>query len=86
MTKKPIYDVDPFDFGFTAVSEKDVAAGLFDEATSESQLKVQKMYNMILPLLQNLKKNADTNEYILWPNRAEKIDEFITILDKFVES
>lgn len=86
MSKKPIYDTDPFDFGFTAVSEKDVAAGLVNEATSESQLKVQKMYNMILPLLQNLKKDADTQEYIFWPNRAEKIDEFITILDKLVKS
>jgi hypothetical protein len=31
---------------------------------------------MVLPLLNNLAKDADKNAYIHWPNRATKIEEF----------
>ena len=38
--------------------------------------KLDKLYNAILPLLTNLEKDADTREYLYWPNRTEKIEQF----------
>lgn len=72
-------DIDQFDFGFTAVDEKELDAVQKLETTSskadELEDKLNKLYNSILPLLSNLKKNPE-KEYILWPNRTEKIEEF----------
>lgn len=65
---------DDFDFGFTTVSE-DVFA-LAEAATQEGQQKAETIYKMVLPLLNNLVKDADQNAYIHWPNRAEKIEAF----------
>jgi len=72
-----------FDFGFTAVDENELEAGQKATTKVEStsskaedlEEKLNKLYNAILPLLTNLKKNPD-KEYILWPNRTEKIEEF----------
>lgn len=82
------FQLDDFDFGFSTVSENDlknreneIAKQVHSQVTQTAEQKVQRMYKMILPLLQNLKKDADTNEYIYWPNRAEKIDEFIKKLE-----
>lgn len=72
---------EEFDFGFTTVSESD-----FKEKETVIQNKVDKMYKMILPLLKNLKKDSDKNEYIYWPNRAIKIDEFINKLEQIIKS
>ena len=72
-------DIDQFDFGFTAVDEKELDAVQKLETTSskadELEDKLNRLYNSILPLLSNLKKNPE-KEYILWPNRTEKIEEF----------
>ena len=76
-------DLNKFDFGFTAVDENELEAVQKTssklEATgnkaSELEDKLNKLYNSILPLLTNLKKNPE-KEYILWPNRTEKIEEF----------
>tara|TARA_R110000796_G_scaffold205364_1_gene321373 strand:+ start:759 stop:1067 length:309 start_codon:yes stop_codon:yes gene_type:complete len=47
------------------------------KATNDDNLeKLDKLYNAILPLLANLEKDADTREYLYWPGRAEKIEEF----------
>lgn len=65
---------DDFDFGFTTVSED-----VFTQAqltVEESQAKAEAMYKLILPLLNNLAKDADKNAYIHWPNRREKIEAF----------
>ena len=43
------------------------------------------MYNMIMPLLNNLKKNPDKPN-IVWPDRQKKIDEFIKKLDDVLNS
>jgi hypothetical protein len=69
-----ITELDDFDFGFTTVSE-DVFAQA-EAATQEGQLKAEQIYKMVLPLLNNLAKDADKNAYIHWPNRAAKIEEF----------
>ena len=72
-------DLNKFDFGFTAVDENELEAVQKTssklEATgnkaSELEDKLNNLYNAILPLLSNLKKNPE-KEYILWPNRTEK--------------
>ena len=72
-----------FDFGFTAVDENELEAvqKVTTEASSasaslqETEDKLNKLYNAILPFLTNLKKNPE-KEYILWPNRTEKIEAF----------
>ena len=78
-----------FDFGFTAVdeSELDVAQKATQAAstTEATQAKLDKLYNAIIPLLNNLKKNPE-KEYILWPNRIEKVESFEEVLYKIYSS
>ena len=45
-------------------------------SNADNLQKLDKLYNAILPLLTNLEKDADTREYLYWPGRAEKIEEF----------
>jgi len=74
---------DFFDFGFTAVDESELQAvqdaqkaiGDVSVAATTSQEKLDKLYNAITPLLNNLKKNPE-KEYILWPNRIDKVEAF----------
>ena len=47
----------------------------------ETKEKLKQVENLIIPLLRNLLKNPE-KEYILWPNRAEKINKQI---DKILE-
>jgi len=78
---------DFFDFGFTAVDESELEA--VQKATTQAtvvastadatQAKLDKLYNSITPLLNNLKANPE-KEYILWPNRVEKVEQFEQIL------
>tara|TARA_B100000925_G_scaffold280734_1_gene251740 strand:- start:822 stop:1082 length:261 start_codon:yes stop_codon:yes gene_type:complete len=76
-----------FDFGFTAVDETELEAvqkisQKNDEAVTaamSTQEKLDGLYNAIIPLLNNLKRNPE-KEYILWPNRLEKVEEFETKL------
>ena len=75
-------DLD-FDFGFTAVDEEELeAVQKVNKKAEESQStatsvqdKLDKLFNAITPLLTNLKKNPE-KEYILWPNRLEKVEQF----------
>lgn len=69
---------DDFDFGFTTISETDITAGQ-DQITKQ----LQALYNAIIPLLKNLQSNPD-KDYINWPNRVEKIQEFKSKIDKIV--
>ena len=85
-------DLLKFDFGFTAVDESELEAfkTIKSEATSASaevealEEKVSRLYNAILPLLTNLKKDPD-KDYILWPNITEKIDAFEYHIRKIIE-
>ena len=78
---------DDYDFGFTAVDENELevvqkAAETVSSASStaeELQAKIDKLYNAITPLLNNLKKNPE-KEYIFWPNRIDKVEQFETHL------
>ena len=74
---------DIFDFGFTAVDEDELqavqdaqkAAGDVAVEAKSTQDKIDRLYNAIVPLLNNLKKNPE-KDYILWPNRLEKGEAF----------
>ncbi len=84
---------DFFDFGFTAVDETELKA--VQEATQKvetvattanvTQDKLDKLYNAVVPLLNNLKANPE-KEYILWPNRVEKVEQFEDHLYKIYSS
>lgn len=81
---------DDFDFGFTAVTEEELA--VVQEAQAEVvttkegvdklQQKCDTLYNMIKPLLNNLAANPE-KDYIYWPGkvRMTKIEEFTDKLD-----
>ena len=72
-----------FDFGFTAVNEEELEAVKTATKKAESvsttasaaKIKLDKLYNAITPLLNNLKKNPE-KEYILWPDRLSKVEAF----------
>ncbi len=85
-------DLLDFDFGFTAVYKNELEAvqSVKSEATSASATaqeledKLNKLYNSILPLLTNLKKNPE-KEYILWPNRVAKIEQFEDLISGIIK-
>lgn len=96
MTKKD-YDIENA-FGFTIVSEEELKKHeeylrkkveeqsiIVQKTSTELTDKLHAMRNMIMPLLVNLAKDPDKS-YIFWPNRVEKINEFIQKIDKFIES
>ena len=74
---------DMFDFGFTAVDEDELqavqqTAALANDAeqlATTTQERLDKLYNAVIPLLNNLKQNPE-KDYILWPNRLEKVEQF----------
>lgn len=80
---------DIFDFGFTAVDEDELQAvqdakktiGDVEVTANVNQEKLDKLYNAIVPLLNNLKKNPE-KEYILWPDRLKKVEAFEDYLQK----
>jgi len=72
-----------FDFGFTLVDEDELdTVQEIEQKVSESsttaeqtQVKLDKLFSAIQPLLNNLKANPE-KELIKWPNRLEKIEAF----------
>ncbi len=84
---------DFFDFGFTAVDETELEA--VQKATAEvsqvastattTQDKLDRLYNAVIPLLTNLKKNPE-KEYILWPDRLSKVEAFEDKLTEIYKS
>jgi|TARA_B100001094_G_C17588402_1_gene510766 hypothetical protein len=85
-------DIEKFDFGFTAVDESELEA--VQKTTTKLQTtsskaedleeKLNKLYNAILPLLSNLKMNPE-KEYILWPNRVEKVEQFEDMISEIIK-
>lgn len=84
-----------FDFGFTVVDEEELAVVTEIQAEKEKverkvtlassekeklDNKINSLYNMFQPLLNNLAANPE-KEYIFWPNRLEKIEEFRDKID-----
>ena len=80
-----------FDFGFTAVDENELEAvqQLAQTATTSGaevqklEAKVSKLHDAVVPLLNNLKANPE-KDYIYWPNRTLKIDQFEVVLQKII--
>ena len=54
----------------------DEAEQVFSDTLEEHQKRINNLLKAITPLLNNLAKDADTKEYIHWPNRKAKIEEF----------
>jgi uncharacterized protein Yka (UPF0111/DUF47 family) len=83
---------DIFDFGFTAVDESELEA--VRKATAEVnntsaevealENKLNNLYNAILPLLSNLKANPE-KDYIYWPNRVGKVEQFEDKLSSIIK-
>ena len=84
------YLTSDFDFGFTAVDEGEVVDPIITdvEASASEDLekrlqqaseiyasKLHQVEKLIIPLLMNLLKDADTKEYIKWPNRRPVIEK-----------
>ena len=75
--------MDDLDFGFSLVDEDELeavqkATVKVEAATTTSaaaQAKIDQLYNMIMPLLNNLQKNPE-KEYVYWPNRVDKLEQF----------
>ena len=69
------------DFGFTAVDEEEVAEPIVTDVKSatveELRSKLLEVEKLVMPLLVNLLKDADTKEYIKWPNRKPVIEKQI---------
>jgi len=84
---------DIFDFGFTAVDEDELEAVQTATKKAESvtttataaKTKLDKLYNAIVPLLNNLKKNPQ-KDYILWPDRLAKVEAFEDHLQKIYKA
>jgi len=80
---------DIFDFGFTAVNEEELEivqqASLTMQEGVEVQARLEKLYNAVQPLLNNLKKNPE-KDYIYWPNRLEKVEAFEDYIFNIVSS
>lgn len=74
---------DIFDFGFTAVTEEEleVVQQAKEQASGhlETHDRLVELYNAIQPLLNNLKANPE-KDYIYWPNRLEKVEQFEDML------
>ena len=80
---------DIFDFGFTIADEDELdtvqevkkTATAAGKATKVTQDQLDKLYNAVIPLLNNLKSNPE-KDYILWPNRLAKVEAFEDHLTK----
>jgi hypothetical protein len=90
MATKNLTDLSNFDFGFSVVDEQELSAVTqvkeeVEAATSTSaqwqaqadewKAKAEAIYDSVIPLLNNLQSNEE-KEYIYWPNRSVKIDQF----------
>lgn len=76
------------DFGFSTMELSavralpEITADLKDNigkavtAQSKADQRTRDMYDAIMPLINNLLKDADKNPYIHWPNRTEKLNAF----------
>lgn len=84
---------NPFEFGFDDIQsvnldeleeiqivKKEVQAK--EGQATDLQTRLDSLYKSIQPLLNNLKKDADKKDYILWPDRAAKIEQFEAHLAK----
>ena len=92
-----VQELGNFDFGFTAVSEdelktieRELEAKVADRDTQLKQVaasyeeRLNTLYKMVMPLLNNLAKDAE-KDYIYWPGRQKKMQEFIQQVEALVK-
>lgn len=79
--KQASLDDPEYDFGFCAVNESELEVVQTAETTKK---KADLLFNAILPLLERLKQNPE-KDYIFWPNRLPKVQEFEEKLRKIYE-
>jgi len=79
-----VIDTD-FDFGMDFADDLQEVVADQSIKTNIAEAKAQKMFDMIMPLLNNLKKNPEKPN-IVWPDREKKIDLFIEKLHNVLES
>jgi hypothetical protein len=90
MSEKNVIDISDFDFGFTTVDESELGsiqakdkeiqqseklAASYSAEADEFKAKMNALYKAVTPLLDNLAQNP-SKEYIYWPNRTAKLDQF----------
>ena len=83
---------DLFDFGFTIVDEQELEAvqqatakvETVSTSVSETQDRLDKLYNAITPLLNNLKKNPE-KDYIVRQHRLEQVEQFEDHIQKIYQ-
>lgn len=87
MAKTPIKDLidDTDDFGFSFTDNLETELYAAQEQSVKEQQKAEQMYKLIMPLLNNLKKNPDKPN-IHWPDRVKKIDDFIFKLNAILDN
>lgn len=86
-----------FDFGFTAVSETELKAkeaalqqtvqkqtAELEHVSRTYEEKLNTLYTMVMPLLKNLAKDSD-KDYIFWPDRQKKMNDFINKVNGLME-
>lgn len=85
------------DFGFSLLTEQELEENnqfikeKIEQSNQKAVLteeqwrgKLVELKDMVMPLLKNLAKDPD-KEYILWPNRVEKIQKFMNKIEKYVD-
>ena len=65
---------DDWDFGFS--DDLNDALEVSSNEAEKHKAKAQQIVDMVMPLLNNLKKNPDKPN-IVWPDREKAIDKFI---------
>ena len=68
-----------------SVQDAQKAVGDVEVEARSAQEKLDRLYNAITPLLNNLKKNPE-KDYILWPDRLSKVEQFETHLQGIYKS
>lgn len=69
---------EEYDFGFTAIDSQDL------EPQNDYRDRLYKMYGMIEPFIKNLMQNPE-KEVIKWPNRKEKLENFLVQLNDLLD-
>ena len=94
MANSKQFEIDTsFDFGFSAVDESELEsikileqkAADTETAANVSQNKLEAMYKLIVPLIDNLMKDPDKS-YIYWPDRQAKLQAFKKKLQSVIQS
>lgn len=70
---KNVHDDFDFDFGFTEKTQEEVDSSKIK--ADDYKLKLERSMKLVMTFLNNLKKNPE-KEYIKWPNRVKKVEEF----------